>query len=811
MSVISYYKLGRMSEDSEIDFDGNDLYSSKEKSCLVLIEKEGDSFLYSPAGYFLHVEVENIGNISYIKSHKTKKYLCAPPLESDRLKKCLIDRDRKGSWEAFNLIPSVNCVDNFDPLIFFDFIKRESSIVEFFKSGKYKLFDKKTLNYMLLCLSDIEVNFFVDYLYENLDLNLIKDWSSGDFVLSKSLDDFFGGNVKYIGVEYDFIADYYRKGDYKKNFWCHINYFIRKKTIPNKKVCVLATAKNEGVYLLDWVSHYKSLGVEDIFIYTNGNEDGSDILLSSLAEKNIINVVFSDVDHGVSAQEKAYAHALSINSDILDFEWCIVVDLDEFLTINRSNFNSLHDYLDWQEKLGDVHSIGVNWVYSNGSKDSFEWFDKRLTKRINNFSFEPHQCVKSIIKPHFFVSSHCHTPRAFFDDQSYLSKNDDGTPRDWSLSGKPAISNYPSVNYLCVLHFFFKTPEEFIWKYSRNRGDLPNAKGIFIPEHAALRDMRFFTQSIENVSENNKTSFEYYLESSDCVYDLLLSDAEIYESFCKVKYLTKIRFDAAVEAFKVFVEKNNIRNAYFNSIIGYKGRGIAYSIEGSVIKFNWDGFDYCFFVKNLKDYIQMHHFKGELYEVQELEIIKKNIHSGAIVYDVGSNVGNHAVFFSKSLKAKKVYVFEANPVAIDLLKINIFLNDLSSLVDTSYLGFGIGKENSLMTIYQSDENNLGGNRLISIAGNSSFDSRINIPVVSLDFLSIKDPPDFVKIDVEGMEMKVLDGMAGLINRYRPSIFIEVDNSNSKDFFSWICFNKYRIVCEYKRYPTNTNYYIEYDC
>ena len=67
--------------------------------------------------------------------------------------------------------------------------------------------------------------------------------------------------------------------------------------------------------------------------------------------------------------------------------------------------------------------------------------------------------------------------------------------------------------------------------------------------------------------------------------------------------------------------------------------------------------------------------------------------------------------------------------------------------------------------------------------------------------------DFVKIDVEGMEMKALAGLAGTIDKWRPAIFIEVDDSNSGLFRDWVSQHSYTVVRTYRRYEVNENYMV----
>ena len=63
---------------------------------------------------------------------------------------------------------------------------------------------------------------------------------------------------------------------------------------PRKRAAVVTSIRNEGVALLEWVAHYRVLGFDTIFIYTNDNTDGSIALLERLAEHGIIRLRWNE-------------------------------------------------------------------------------------------------------------------------------------------------------------------------------------------------------------------------------------------------------------------------------------------------------------------------------------------------------------------------------------------------------------------------------------------------------------------------------------------------------------------------------------
>src|SRR5262245_20678564 len=75
-----------------------------------------------------------------------------------------------------------------------------------------------------------------------------------------------------------------------------------------------------------------------------------------------------------------------------------------------------------------------------------------------------------------------------------------------------------------------------------------------------------------------------------------------------------------------------------------------------------------------------------------------------------------------------------------------------------------------------------------------------------DFLS-KDRVDFVKIDTEGSELRVLEGLAMNIETHRPLIFTEVEAKNVERFTAFVALHRYGVASKQKRYKTQANFLI----
>src|SRR4051812_39960264 len=100
-----------------------------------------------------------------------------------------------------------------------------------------------------------------------------------------------------------------------------------------------------------------------------------------------------------------------------------------------------------------------------------------------------------------------------------------------------------------------------------------------------------------------------------------------------------------------------------------------------------DGTETIFFIENEKDYVQRDLLAGRFYEITQLLAHRNFIPyaAGAVVVDVGANVGSHSAFYARHTRAERVIAFEANPLAASLLIATVERNSLSSRIDTSHL------------------------------------------------------------------------------------------------------------------------------
>jgi FkbM family methyltransferase len=211
-----------------------------------------------------------------------------------------------------------------------------------------------------------------------------------------------------------------------------------------------------------------------------------------------------------------------------------------------------------------------------------------------------------------------------------------------------------------------------------------------------------------------------------------------------------------------------------------------------------------FRIVNPRDYIQGHHAHGLFYEQAQLLAHRDLIPIGGTILDVGSNIGNHAIFYALHTFARYIYVFEPNIVAREILSRNIAANpDRRGDIRTDHAHFAIGAGTHKVRAAATPQNNLGATSFETWDGSGAG----GVDCRPLDQLSFLGPISFLKIDVEGMELDVLLGAAELIARHRPSIAIEVQSSNEPAFGRWLATSNYIIVRVFIDYLGSRNFLV----
>jgi len=148
---------------------------------------------------------------------------------------------------------------------------------------------------------------------------------------------------------------------------------------------------------------------------------------------------------------------------------------------------------------------------------------------------------------------------------------------------------------------------------------------------------------------------------------------------------------------------------------------------------------------------------------------------GDVFYDIGANVGFFTLIAARIVGDHGcVCAFEPHPHNAAAIHENAGLNAFSHVrVFEVAAGRNTRNDELIMTDWDG-----GGALSSSVVKPAAAARRTAVRVVQLDEFTKTEslpPPNFVKIDVEGAELEVLDGMINVIIRHKPHLLYEVDD------------------------------------
>jgi hypothetical protein len=118
---------------------------------------------------------------------------------------------------------------------------------------------------------------------------------------------------------------------------------------------LVATARNEAPYFLEWVAHHIEVGFTDIVIFQNDSDDLTHQTLRTLRDIGAIRYFYNRAKMGAH-QVRAYMRASSL-PEYAVADWAIALDLDEFLVV-KAGRGHLTDLLAASPPSDCIH---LNW------------------------------------------------------------------------------------------------------------------------------------------------------------------------------------------------------------------------------------------------------------------------------------------------------------------------------------------------------------------------------------------------------------------------------------------------------------------
>ena len=158
------------------------------------------------------------------------------------------------------------------------------------------------------------------------------------------------------------------------------------------------------------------------------------------------------------------------------------------------------------------------------------------------------------------------------------------------------------------------------------------------------------------------------------------------------------------------------------------------------------------------------------YSPDEYLMFRQLVRPGMVALEIGGNIGAHTVPLARLIgNGGALLAFEPQAVLMHILAANLALNDLQNV---RIYQVGIGHEPGVLHLPLIDyayPNNFGAFQLGGTGAQT-------VEIRTIDSYNLTRC-DFIKIDVEGMEVEAISGAIETIRKFRPIMYVENDRQD----------------------------------
>ncbi len=229
---------------------------------------------------------------------------------------------------------------------------------------------------------------------------------------------------------------------------------------------LVATAKNEAPYFLEWVAYHRMIGFDNILIYQNDSDDLTDETLKVLNKIGAVRYFFNRAGAG-RHQVRAYKRA-SRQDAFRASDWAIALDLDEFLYI-KTGSGHLDDLF---AALPDTDMVLCNWRRF-GNDGHLALTGDLVTDRFTSAE-APDRIAqklapyKAIFRPSQFERCGIHRPSGSLVPEDQIRRCNGSGLADGAFDWVKFRSNDPGCrNLVQINHYMVRDAASFVLKSSR--------------------------------------------------------------------------------------------------------------------------------------------------------------------------------------------------------------------------------------------------------------------------------------------------------------------------------------------------------
>ena len=247
-------------------------------------------------------------------------------------------------------------------------------------------------------------------------------------------------------------------------------YFILKnKKKKETKVCLCSIGKNENPYLNEFITHYKKLGYNHIFIYDNNDING-ERMDSIVNNSDFISIINYRGYRNKKDNSQYEAYYDCYNNNNRKYDWLSFFDFDEFLEILPEG-QTIQKFLE-NERYKKCQDIKINWLLYSSEKEVIYYEKKPLSLRFKKKLLDRGEniLIKSTVRGGLVKNYWSRWENSHTSIDTFKSCSSSGR----KVSGKTAFINPPDYKFAFIKHYQTKSFEEYCLRLKRGWPDSTN-------------------------------------------------------------------------------------------------------------------------------------------------------------------------------------------------------------------------------------------------------------------------------------------------------------------------------------------------
>lgn len=209
------------------------------------------------------------------------------------------------------------------------------------------------------------------------------------------------------------------------------------------------------------------------------------------------------------------------------------------------------------------------------------------------------------------------------------------------------------------------------------------------------------------------------------------------------------------------------------------------------------------------DYLYKAAVESGINESHFVELVTKILKPGDVVLDLGGNIGTHSLFMSNLvLDSGRVITFEPQSLTYSILQNNVLLNNRKNIYTYKFACSDRDFETISMQPFNFVGDSINNGALRVDLNGSAGDLALTRAIDSFNFEKL----NFIKMDIQGSEVKALTGAKKTISKHKPYMFIEIEqqhllamNTSAKELIELI------LSLGYSLYRINNSYPCDHIC